>query len=109
MGAASCTVVFIGGETATRDWIRYEIEKSWNDGKGLLGVYIHNIPDQDGRDSIQGANPFDNVMVGRGPLSRVVQVYDPQHADRLNTCDYISGNIERWINEAIQIRNGGLN
>ena len=109
MEAAACTVVLIGGETATRDWIRYEIEKSWNDGKGLFGVYIHEIPDEDGRDSIRGANPFDNVMVGGCALSRVVQLYDPHHAERLNACDYISHNIEQWIDEAIQIRNSGLN
>ena len=45
MKDAECVVVFIGEETAQRKWIRYEIEKAWNEGKGLFGVYIHNIPD----------------------------------------------------------------
>lgn len=29
----SCTIVLMGAETASRQWVKYEIEKSWNDGK----------------------------------------------------------------------------
>ena len=28
----SCTIVLVGAETADRQWVKYEIEKSWNDG-----------------------------------------------------------------------------
>src|SRR6266496_975887 len=30
----SCTIVLVGGETANRKWINYEIVKSWN-GRGM--------------------------------------------------------------------------
>ena len=39
----SCLVVLIGSETANRPWVDYEIRKAWNDGKGVLGIYIHNL------------------------------------------------------------------
>src|SRR6266481_7975700 len=41
----SCAVVLIGSATAGRKWIDYEIRKAWNDGKGLVGVHIHNVKD----------------------------------------------------------------
>ena len=49
LNGRSCTIVLIGNETAGRKWIKYEIEKSWNDGKGLFGIYIHNLKDKDGK------------------------------------------------------------
>ena len=42
----SCLIVLIGSYTANRKWINYEIAKAWNDGKGVLGIYIHNLKDQ---------------------------------------------------------------
>ena len=39
----SCVIVLIGSETASRPWVQYEIKKAWSDGKGLLGIYIHNL------------------------------------------------------------------
>lgn len=41
----SCLIVLIGEDTANRKWVKYEIEKAWNDGKGVLGIYIHNLKD----------------------------------------------------------------
>lgn len=31
-----CVIVLVGSETTNREWVRYEIEKAWNDGKALL-------------------------------------------------------------------------
>lgn len=45
MDYRSCVVVLVGEETANRYWVKYEIKKAWNDGKGLLGIYIHNLKD----------------------------------------------------------------
>lgn len=39
------TVVLIGAETASREWVKYEINRSREKGNGLLGVRIHNIRD----------------------------------------------------------------
>ena len=59
----SCTIVLIGSKTAGRKWIKYEIEKSWNDGKGVVGLYIHNLKDVDGNQSTMGRNPFEDFTV----------------------------------------------
>lgn len=107
MRTTSCTVVLIGNETANREWIHHEIEKSWNDGKGLLGIYIHNLKDQFGKQSIKGENPFDSIrFVTDGlPLSRVVKSYNPAYNDDQYVYNIIVHSIENWVKEAIQIRN----
>lgn len=54
LNGRSCTVVLIGKETSERKWIKYEIEKSWNEGKGVVGIYIHNLKDSDQKQSSKG-------------------------------------------------------
>ena len=40
---ASVTVVLIGEQTAQSSWVRWEIEESTRQGKGLLGVHLKGI------------------------------------------------------------------
>lgn len=114
----SCVVVLIGSQTAGRKWINYEIQRGWNDGKGLVGIYIHNLKDQDGNQTYRGANPFDYVTVEvpvhnywggtqvvRKRLSEIVNAYDPPFWDSQQVYNYIKQNIASWIEEAIEIRN----
>jgi hypothetical protein len=42
------TVVLVGGKTCNSRWVKYEIEKSIEKDKGLLGIDISKIPDLDG-------------------------------------------------------------
>jgi hypothetical protein len=51
------TVVLIGAETAQRKYVTYEIEQSIARGNGLLGIYIDQIQDQNGRTTVRGAVP----------------------------------------------------
>jgi hypothetical protein len=54
------TVVLIGSETASRPWVKYEIEQSIKRGNALLGIYIHNIPcAKTQARSHSGQNPLD--------------------------------------------------
>ncbi len=101
----SCTVVLIGTNTAGRKWINYEIEKSWNNGKGLFGIYIHNLKDKDGNQGLKGKNPFDNFELNGKLLSYIVKTYDPPYYDSKDVYNYIRNNIESWVEEAIEIRN----
>ena len=81
----SCAVVLIGSNTAGRKWINYEIESSWNAGKGLLGIYIHNLKDTAKSQSSKGDNPFDSFTMTNDPskhLSSLVQAYDPPYCCR---------------------------
>lgn len=58
MNNTSVTVVLIGQYTYERKYVKYEIEKSQADGKGLMGVYIHNLKNSNGDESPLGANPL---------------------------------------------------
>jgi len=62
-GTSVC-VVLIGSETYNRRWVRYEIIKSFELKKGLLGVGINWIKGKDGkRKLLPGENPFDYLKI----------------------------------------------
>jgi hypothetical protein len=97
-----CVVVLIGAQTASRPWVKYEIQKAWSEHKGLLGVYIHNLKCPRNGKSAKGANPFEQVQLSNGtPLSSVVKCYDPNPNDAYGE---ISKNLEAWIQTAINQR-----
>jgi hypothetical protein len=98
----SCVVVLIGAETANRPLVKHEIEKAWKDGKGLLGIYIHNLNCPRNGTCIKGPNPFDSFNFKDGSkLSSVVKCYNPKSTDAYND---IKDNIEDWIEAAVQAR-----
>lgn len=102
MNYRSCIVVLIGEETAERPWVKYEIKKAWEDGKGLLGIYIHNIKCPRNGKSNKGRNPFDQFTFKDGSrLSSIVNCYNPSPNDAYND---IKNNIEAWIEKAIAQR-----
>lgn len=102
MAYRSCVVVLVGEETAQRPWVKYEIEKAWNEGKGVLGIHIHNLKCPRNGTCRKGANPFDGFTFQNGTkLSSVVKCYDPKATDAYND---IKDNMETWIEAAIQAR-----
>lgn len=101
----TCTIVLIGSKTANRKWINYEIEKSWNDGKGILGINIHNLKGNNSEQDTKGANPFDYVSIDKKKLSSIVKVYDPPFKTSTYVYANIRDNIAEWIEKAIEIRN----
>lgn len=105
----SCVVVLIGSQTAGRKWIKYEIKKGWEDGKGVVGVYIHNLKNQDGKQARKGRNPFEDFTLtvngAKRRLSDIIKAYDPPFSDSERVYDYIKQNLPHWVEEAIQIRN----
>lgn len=100
----SCTVVLIGAKTAKREWIDYEITESWNRGKGVLGIYVHNLKDFNSTQANKGANPFAHIDVGEKKMSSIVKAKDPIYTTSTKVYDYIKENISDWIEEAITIR-----
>ncbi len=102
----SCTIVLIGEKTAGRKWINYEIEESWDLGKGVVGIYIHNLKDKNGNKSEKGINPFNGITIGKDnkKLSSIVKAYDPPYSKSTSVYNYISENLEDWVEEAIEIR-----
>jgi hypothetical protein len=105
MAGKSCVIVFVGNKTADRKWINYEIEKAWKDGRGVFGIYVHNLKDSDGQQTDKGGNPFDFITVGKEKLSSFVECYDPPFLTSTYVYNHIKENIEDWINNAIEIRN----
>lgn len=57
------TAVLIGAETATRTYVRYEIDQSLARGNGILGVRIHGIEDQKGATDMPGTNPLSSAYI----------------------------------------------
>jgi len=58
----SVTVVLIGAETNSRDYVKYELEQSWKKGNGILGIYIHQMKDSDGKTCTKGSNTFGPIF-----------------------------------------------
>lgn len=96
LNGASVTCVLIGSNTSQSKWVRYEIRRSIEMKKGILGIYIHNIKDKYGMVSPKGNNPFDDLKVGGILLSKTCKVYNP-FADAYN---FIRNNISQWIEDA---------
>jgi hypothetical protein len=59
----SVTCVLIGGQTAFRKWVRYELVRSFHRGNGLFGIRIHSIKnlDRPPQPGTYGDNPFDHL------------------------------------------------
>jgi len=80
LNGTSVTVVLIGAETSTRPYVGYEIKQSHNKGNGMLGIYIHNMRDSNGRTDVRGNNPFANWSIQQNGrkvlLSEIYPTYD---------------------------------
>ena len=102
MAMRSCIVVLIGSDTSSRKWVKYEIEKAYELRKGIVGVYIHNLKDSNGNQSLPGANPFYNVFNSEGKrLSNYVECYNPPHSTSTYAYYDIKDNLIDYIERAI--------
>lgn len=116
----TCLVVLIGEKTSERKWCNREIEEAWRAGKGIVGIYIHNLKDFLGNQSEKGKNPFKSFYIDKTYnyiakrdnkvdnneilLSLVCHAYDPPYTTSKNVYDFIADHIEDWVEEAITIR-----
>ncbi len=106
MAGKSCNVVLIGSATAGRKWVEYEFKKAWSDRKGVVGIHIHKLLDQNRSSSLKGKNPFEGFTLNNRTVrfDSVVPVYDPVGADSTAVYGTIKNNIEAWVEEAIRVR-----
>jgi len=99
----SVTVVLIGAETADRKYVKYEIEQSIEKGNGLLGVYVHNLKDQDGKTDCKGRNPFKELDCEN------VEIYDWHNDDGYNNIgDWVESSAEKVNKSSIKQSSGSL-
>ena len=106
MSGRTCTIVLVGSNTSNRKWINYEIVKSWDDGLGVVGIYIHGLRDANGNISDKGSNPFDFIKHGSSgkQLSEIVKCYNPTGTNSKDRYDWISQHLSNAVEEAIRIR-----
>jgi MTH538 TIR-like domain (DUF1863) len=105
MRRKGCLIILIGSKTANRPWINYEIREGWNDLMGVVGVHVHNLKDNHGRQSPKGENPFNYLVVGGRPMSQIVKAYNPPYNDSNDVFNYIEQHLSSWVAQAIGIRN----
>jgi len=107
LAGRSCVVVLVGAQTAGRKWVIHEIKEAWNANKGVVGIRIHNLKDQQGAHATRGTNPLDELSLdnGKRKLSCIVKLYDPPGWASTDVNAHIKDNIGEWVEEAIEIRN----
>lgn len=100
LAGTSVTVVLFGRETSTRPWVRHEIKRSFELGKGLLAIDIHNVKHPQRGADLPGSNPLSTFTVGREatPMNRLYSQYDWVLDDGYN-------NIGLWIEAAARAAN----
>jgi hypothetical protein len=104
MGYKRCVIVLIGAETASRRWVKHEIKRAWERGKGLIGVHIHNLKCPRNGIGARGVNPFEQFTVGerdgqKRRLSELVTVHNPS---ALYAYSEIQANLSSWVTAAIE-------
>lgn len=99
-------MVLVGSKTAGRKWINHEIVNSWNDGMGVVGIYIHGLRNSDKKISTKGANPFDEITHGESKkkLSALVKCYNPAGSNSQERYAWIQEHLANAVEEAIKIR-----
>jgi len=102
----TCVVVLVGAQTAERPWVRREIIKGWDAGKGVLGIRINGLLDVNGRPAVAGVNPFEKIGLGNTgkKLSAVAPLATPAGTGSQAVYASIRDNIENWIERAIAAR-----
>lgn len=104
MKGKDCLVVLVGKDTAGRKWVKHEIKEAWNAGKGVFGIYIHNLKDADQNKTTKGSDPFASFTVAEKPLTTYAKMYNPPFTDSSEVYNYIKANMDNWVETAIKIR-----
>jgi hypothetical protein len=86
----SVTAVLFGAETYGREWVKYEIQKSYQMKMGILAIDIHNVRDPLRGTDPQGRNPLEHWSINGKPFTSIYRTYDWVRNDGYN-------NIGTWI------------
>lgn len=97
LDGTSVTVVLIGKETNSREYVDYEIKQSRKKGNGILGIYIHNLKDSNGDTDSKGDNPFDYWYTTENGAKKYFSEIYPTY-DWINDSGY--NNLGDWVDKA---------
>lgn len=101
----SCLVVLVGNQTSERKWVKYEIQRAYEMGKGIVGIRIDRLKDRFGEQDVAGPNPFYTVFTNHGQrLSNYVTLYETYYRTSSYAYTDIKNRIEDLIEEAIANR-----
>lgn len=80
LAGTSVTVVLFGAETHSREWVKHEIRRSYELGKGMLAIDIHRIKDPQHGTDVQGLNPLTHWEANQNgrliPFTSLYRTYD---------------------------------
>lgn len=82
----SCLIVLIGEKTSERKWVNYEINRAWELGKAVCGVYIHKLENALGEQSSKGKNP----------LASYIPTFDSSYASSKYVYDDIKNKVTTY-------------
>lgn len=101
MAPKTTLLVLVGAQTASREWVDYEIRHAWDSGKKVLGIRVHGLKNKDGYIDTAGVNPFSKVSLKNGrTLDQYVTLHEPAGANSQARYAAISKNISTWISNA---------
>ena len=72
----SVTVILVGSNTFLRKWVKYEIVKSFVEGKGILPIYINRIPSRNEGIKVKGVNPLERLTVDVSSDCKTLTFYE---------------------------------
>ena len=93
----SVTVVLIGSESNSREYIKYELKQSYARGNGMFGIYIHQIKDLNQKTSAKGSNQFGEIGKDNSGNAVYFSTNYPCY-DWIDNNGY--NNLGKWIEEA---------
>lgn len=101
----SCLVVLVGNQTSERKWVKYEIQRAYEMGKGIVGIRIDRLKDKYGEQDVAGPNPFYSFFTKYGHrLSNYVTLYETDYLTSSYAYTDIQNHIESLVEEAISKR-----
>lgn len=97
----SVTVVLIGSDTSNREYVQYELKKSYERGNAILGVHVNNLRDREGKTSLKGDTSFGEI--GKDIYGNSVYFFNvAKEYDYVNDGGY--NNLGIWIEEAAKLK-----
>lgn len=93
LSGCSVTAVLFGHETYTRDWVKFEIKRSFERRMGILAIDLKNVKDPLTGVDLPGRNPLEHWSSSGRSFTSIYRSYDWVQDDGYN-------NIGSWIERA---------
>ena len=110
LSGKSVTIVLIGNQTHTREWVKYEVDESHRLGKGMLGIFINRMKDNKQQSDLYAPNVFDLwTFEQKNPFASAVWGTVPssvrrKYSSKYPVYDWVAqdgrANINNWIEAA---------